>query len=270
MSPAATVRPPAVAGAFYPADPAQLRRMVTRFLEEAVPPPRPFHVPYAVVAPHAGYVYSGPIAGSAYAPFAARARDIDTVILVGASHHFPYRGIAASSMEAFRTPLGLVPVDRELTEQACEHRSVGYLDEAHAPEHSLEVQLPFLQMLLPEFLIVPLLCGATSYQEIAEVMDLLWEDRRDHSIVVVSSDLSHYLDYDSARRLDRSTAEAIEDLDPERISEEQACGRIPIGGLLLLARRHGLKVQTVDLRNSGDTAGPRSEVVGYGAFLFHD
>lgn len=270
MTAARKVRPPAVAGTFYPADPEELEQMVRAFLADAVPPPRPYGTPRAVIAPHAGYIYSGPIAGSAYAPFSDIAPRIDTVILFGASHHVPYRGIAASESEAFRTPLGLVPVNAEITAKAATHPAVVYLEEAHAPEHSLEVQLPFLQVLLPEFRIVPLLCGAVSEEQVSEVMDFLWSDIRDRAMLVVSSDLSHYLDYTTATRLDRATAHAVEALAPEQIGEDQACGRIPIAGLLLLARRHGLRVQTVDLRNSGDTAGPRTGVVGYGAFLFYE
>jgi len=265
-----TVRPPAVAGTFYPADAAELERMVRGFLEQAASPKAPYRDPRAAIAPHAGYIYSGPIAGSAFAPFAACARNIDTVILLGASHHVPYRGIAASSAGYFDTPLGSVPLDQELVERACTHPSVDYLEEAHAPEHSLEVELPFLQVLLGDFRIVPLLCGSVSFAATAEVLRLLWDRVADHGIIVVSSDLSHYLTYDAAQRLDRATAQAIERLDPDGIGEEQACGRIPIGGLLLLAHEKEWKVQTVDLRNSGDTSGLRTQVVGYGAFLFHE
>lgn len=244
--------------------------MVRGFLEQAVRPGVPYRNPHAAVAPHAGYIYSGPIAGSAFAPFMASAGRIDTVILWGASHHVPYRGIAASSADSFATPLGSIPLDRELVEQACTHPAVEYLDEAHAPEHSLEVELPFLQVLLGDFRVVPLLCGSVTFAETAEVMRLLWNRVADHGIIVVSSDLSHYLSYAAAERVDRTTAGAIERLDPSGIGEEQACGRIPIGGLLLLAHEKGWKVQTVDLRNSGDTSGPRTQVVGYGAFLFHE
>jgi len=261
------IRQPAVAGMFYPADPDELRQMVDGYLQEALArqdnltePPR------AIIAPHAGFIYSGPVAASAYArliPFRDRIR---RVVLLGPSHRVPFRGLATSSATHFQTPLGVIPVDRAAVEEL-EKRfpQVIRLDEAHAMEHSLEVHLPFLQEALDSFVLVPLVVGDATAREVSEVLESLWGDP--HTLFVISSDLSHYHDYETARRLDAATAQAIERLEPEAIGFDQACGRIPVTGLLDLARRHGLHVQTLDLRNSGDTAGPRDQVVGYGAWV---
>ncbi|OQA29356.1 MAG: hypothetical protein BWY59_00384 [Verrucomicrobia bacterium ADurb.Bin345] len=262
---AASVRRPAVAGMFYPADPRELRAMISEFMDQAAPARR---APKAVIAPHAGYVYSGPIAASVYAQVAPAARQIRRVILFGPSHRVPFTGLAASGADAFATPLGEVPLDREILPSLADLKQVRVLDQAHAQEHSLEVQLPFLQHVLPSFKLVPLAVGDASPKEVAEVMDRLWGGPE--TLVVVSSDLSHYNDYKTASRMDRATSDAIEQLRPEAIDYEQACGRIPIAGLLLVARKRGLKARTVDLRSSGDTAGPRDEVVGYGGYVFDE
>jgi AmmeMemoRadiSam system protein B len=172
--------------------------------------------------------------------------------------------VAASSADAFRTPLGDVRVDRGAIEGILELPQVEILDRAHAPEHSLEVQLPFLQRALEAFSLVPLLVGDATFEEVAEVLEALWGGPE--TLVLISSDLSHYLDSDTARQLDSATTRAIEALAPWKLGSESACGRIPIGGLLLVAERRGLRVQALDLRNSGDTAGPRDQVVGYGAY----
>lgn len=222
----------------------------------------------AVIAPHAGYVFSGPIAASACARFAPERFSIKRVVLIGPSHHVPFDGLAATSAEAFATPLGLVPVDTDAVRQICSLPQVSLLDEAHAREHSLEVHLPFLQIVLDDFKIVPLVTGNVTDWQVAEVIATLWDGPETR--FVISSDLSHYHDYAEARELDFATSQAIEKLRPEEIGEPQACGRIPICGLLRAARQHGLRARTVDLRNSGDTAGPRSQVVGYGAFVFED
>lgn len=257
------VRQPAVAGQFYPADPERLRRTVTGFLEEASAPKR---MPKGIIAPHAGYIYSGPIAGSAYAQLVGRTNEIQRVILLGPAHRVAVRGLAASSAHAFATPLGDVPLDREAIERALTLPQVAVRDDAHEEEHGLEVQLPFLQQVCAGFSLVPLLVGNASPSEVAEVLHLLWGGPE--TLVVVSSDLSHYLDYEAAKETDHRTAEAIQRMEPDKINKGGACGRIPIQGLLKVAAEKGLAVETADLRNSGDTAGPRSQVVGYGAFLF--
>jgi AmmeMemoRadiSam system protein B len=224
-------------------------------------------VPKAMIAPHAGYIYSGPIAAAAYAPLIRAHAIITRVILLGPAHRVFVRGLATSSATRFETPLGAIDLDRTAIERALALPQVRIMDEAHATEHSLEVQLPFLQEVLDSFRLVPFVVGDASAEEVAEVLDLLWGG--DETLIVVSSDLSHYLDYGTARALDAATTEAIEGLNPEAIGYDQACGRHPINGLLALARRRGLQAQTLDLRSSGDTAGPRDHVVGYGAYVFY-
>ena len=268
-------RRPAVAGSFYPGARNQLAQAVDGYLRDALEragadssqaPPK------AIVAPHAGYLYSGPVAASAYATLQVpgdQARDpISRVVLLGPSHRVALRGLATTRAEAFETPLGPVPIDHSACERALRLPQVITNDAAHALEHSLEVHLPFLQQVLGDFELVPLSVGAAEAEEVAEVLEELWGGPE--TLIVVSSDLSHYYDYDTARRLDARATRAIEGFDPEGLDEESACGRVPVRGLLLAARRHGLEVETVDLRNSGDTAGPRDQVVGYGSWVFRE
>lgn len=259
-----TIRQPAVAGMFYPADPEALRATVDTMLEEA--PVAGHGFPKAIIAPHAGYIYSGPVAARAYARLAPARGRITRVVLLGPSHRVPLLGLATSSADFYRTPLGDVPLDRSAIESAEELPQVVRLDAAHQMEHSLEVHLPFLQEVLGTFSLVPLVVGDVRPEQTAEVLERLWGG--DETLVVVSSDLSHYHDYATAQRMDGSTRQAIEQLDPGRIDYENACGRNPVSGLLLVAKRKGLAVETLDLRNSGDTAGPRDRVVGYGAWAF--
>jgi len=186
------------------------------------------------------------------------------VVLIGPSHRYPFRGVAASGARWFATPLGRIPLDREAIERIARLPGVLLLDAAHENEHSLEVHLPFLQVALDEFSLVPLLVGETEPEPVAAVIEALWDGPE--TAIVVSSDLSHFHDYETARRIDRATAEAVMALAPQRIGPEQACGCYPVAGLLRLARRKGLAAETIDLRNSGDTSGDRSRVVGYGAF----
>ncbi|HRZ11719.1 MAG TPA: AmmeMemoRadiSam system protein B [Kiritimatiellia bacterium] len=260
---AAGIRRPAVAGMFYPSAPAELRAMISGWLKagESRGP-----VPKAIIAPHAGYIYSGPIAATAYARIQPARGRIRRVVLAGPSHRVAFRGLALSGARAFATPLGDVPVDPAAAAQLRALRQVRVIDPAHALEHSLEVQLPFLQMVLDDFQLVPIAVGDAEPEEVAEALDALWGGPE--TLIVVSSDLSHYHPYKEARRMDEAASRAIEQLHPEELDPEQACGRLPIAGLLLAAQRHGLKGQTIDLRSSGDTAGPRDEVVGYGAYVF--
>src|ERR1035438_6928566 len=260
------VRPPAVAGRFYPSDPVALPKLITDLLAQA--PPATGTAPKALSAPHAGYLYSGPIAASAYAQLIPARDQIKRVVVFGPSHYVAVDGLATTSAEAFATPLGILPVDVQAVRQVRLLPQVKELDEAHAQEHSIEVQLPFLQCVLGDFKLVPLAVGDATPEEISQVLDALWDGPETR--FVVSSDLSHYQDFQTARRLDRATAKAIEALKPAGIGEERACGRMPIRGLLQSARRHGLRARTVDLRNSGDTAGLRDGVVGYGAFVFNE
>lgn len=256
------VRSPAVAGTFYPANASQLAAAVRGYLADAATPPQG-PPPKALIVPHAGYVYSGPVAATAYARLMPRGGQVTRVLLIGPAHTMPLRGLAASGADAFVTPLGEVPVDRDAIRALPQ---VAVRDDVHRDEHCLEVQLPFLQTVLSRFAIVPLLAGAAGFGEVRAVIDRLWGGPE--TLVVISSDLSHYYGYEQARRLDAAAAAAILALDGDAIGEEQACGRIPIGGLLLAARARGLHPVELDLRNSGDTAGPRGEVVGYGAFAF--
>jgi AmmeMemoRadiSam system protein B len=270
-------RPPAVAGMFYPEHETSLRSDVEALLESAAraggdsgegkgPLPGTAGRPKAVIAPHAGYVYSGPVAASAYVRLASLRGSIHRVVLLGPAHRYPLRGLAASSAIGFETPLGMVPVDLEGVRAALELDQVLLLDEAHEGEHSLEVHLPFLQVVLGDFALVPLVVGEIPPEDVAEVLKVLWGGPE--TLIVVSSDLSHYLPYSHANERDALTALAIQELRPEEIRDDQACGKAPMGGLLLRAREEGLSVECVDLRNSGDTAGPRNQVVGYGSFLF--
>lgn len=256
------IRQPAVAGQFYPGEAKRLREAITHYLVTAKANGAP--TPKAIIAPHAGYIYSGPIAGNAYARLAQGQDNIRRIILIGPAHWAPVRGLAASSADAFATPLGTVPLDQEARLEILSFPQVNIYDGAHEREHGLEVHLPFLQIIFSDFTLVPLVVGEATPNEVAEVLDCLWGD--DGTVIVVSSDLSHYHDYETATRLDQATSRSIESFRP--LKEGQACGRKAINGLLLLAQRRNLKVETIDLRNSGDTAGSRDRVVGYGAFIF--
>ncbi|MGO9586528.1 MAG: AmmeMemoRadiSam system protein B [Limisphaerales bacterium] len=258
------VRQPAVAGQFYPDDPEKLRMEVNDFIAAAKTDTD--KIPKAIIAPHAGYMYSGPIAGSAYACL-ARGRDrFKRVVLLGPSHFVALDGLAASSATVFQSPLGPVPVDEEALARVRALPLVTTLDAAHRHEHSLEVHLPFLQIALGEFKLVPLAVGDATANEVGAVLNELWGGRE--TCIVVSSDLSHYHDYQTAQQMDRETARAIESLNWEKLDADQACGCQPIRGLLRVAKERGLRCRTMDLRNSGDTSGGRDRVVGYGAFVF--
>lgn len=260
-----SIRNPAVAGTFYPGDPATLRAEVQRLLMENPVAAGP--APKALIAPHAGYVYSGPVAARAYSSIASQADRIRHVILLGPAHRVPLYGLALPSVAAFRTPLGDVPMDGQAVARITHLPQVSCADLPHRFEHSLEVQLPFLQTQLRHFALVPLVVGRAALEEVAEVLEILWGGS--DTLIVISSDLSHYLPYEVARQRDADTAEYIETRRTP-IPDEQACGAYPMNGLLSAARLHKLAVQRLDLRNSGDTAGNRDSVVGYGAWAFHE
>ena len=260
-----TLRPAAVADMFYSGDPRTLAADVADYLAQGAAGASGVVPPKAVIAPHAGYVYSGPIAGSVYAQLAALRGTIARVVLAGPAHRVYVTGAAIPSVEAFDSPLGPVPLDAEALAALRKLPFVEVNDRAHAQEHCLEVHLPFLQAVLGDFRLVPIVVGDASTDEAAMLFDTLWGG--DETLIVVSSDLSHYLSYEAARRRDRVTAEAIVAMEPRLIPEE-ACGAIPINGLLRAARHRGLVPRMLDLRNSGDTAGPRDRVVGYGGFAF--
>jgi hypothetical protein len=259
----ANVRNPAVAGLFYPGDPRELHAMVADFLGAVHATGT---VPKAIIVPHAGYIYSGPIAASAYARIQPARGRITRVVLLGPAHRVGFHGLALSSADCFQTPLGRITVDQEAVKKISGLPQVQVMDAAHMQEHSLEVHLPFLQEVLGEFSLVPLVVGDAEPSEVAEVLEALWGGPE--TLIVISSDLSHYHDYKTAQRLDRATSQAIEQLRLEDIQYDHACGRNPVSGLLQVARQRGLKAKTVDLRNSGDTAGSHDRVVGYGAYIF--
>nr|VFK52241.1 MAG: hypothetical protein BECKTC1821D_GA0114238_11602 [Candidatus Kentron sp. TC]VFK56941.1 MAG: hypothetical protein BECKTC1821F_GA0114240_101337 [Candidatus Kentron sp. TC] len=283
MNIASAIRPPAVAGLFYPADPTTLKEMLEGFLREFVgneegisDPSRSKPVseplPKAIIAPHAGFIYSGSIAASAYGKL-ARAKvngnaDIRRVILLGPSHRVLFRGLAVTGAAFFATPLGDIPVDRKAIARIADLPQVGVLDEAHASEHSLEVHLPFLREVLEDFMLVPLVVGETRPKEVAEVLERFWDD--EGTLIVVSTDLSHYLTYNQAKEQDSITARAIETLDTTAIHSGDACGRNPVNGLLHMAKQRRMSIERLDLRNSGDTAGDKARVVGYGAWAFFE
>ncbi len=259
------LRPAAVAAMFYPESGAVLARQVAQMLAAA--PRALVQRPKAIIVPHAGYVYSGPIAASIYAPLAALRNSVRRIVLLGPTHRVAITGLAVPSSSAFATPLGNVPVDQEALAALVDLPQVVVDDAAHADEHSLEVQLPFLQTIFGEFSLLPFAVGQASPEEVAEVLDRLWGG--DETLIVVSSDLSHYLPYAAARQADAQTAQHIVDLDPT-LHHGQACGATPVNGLLLAARRHAMHAQLLDLRNSGDTAGDKARVVGYGAFALYE
>jgi AmmeMemoRadiSam system protein B len=257
-------RPSAVAGQFYPDDPDRLKMQVLDLLANVAAPMKV--TPKALIAPHAGYVYSGGVAAAAFATLVDSAQTIKRVVLIGPAHYVRLRGIAAPTVDAFETPLGRVPVDVEALSAIADLQFVIRADAPHAPEHALEVELPFLQTLLASFQVVPLIVGDATPQDVADVLQRLWGGPE--TLIVVSSDLSHYYDYETARRLDAATAAAIERGDWASLGPNQACGCLAVAGLLVEAQRRGFKARRLSLCNSGDTAGSRDRVVGYGAWMF--
>jgi hypothetical protein len=257
-------RLPAVAGQFYPADATQLSAMLEQMLEAAIPASRS-HIK-AIIVPHAGYIYSGPVAASAYQALRDQAEEIRRVILLGPSHRVSFHGVATTSANEYVMPFGSVRIDSAAMDLISALPQVQQLDKAHQHEHSLEVQLPFLQSVLTDFSLVPLVVGDCTAQQVAEVIETLWDGAE--TLIVISSDLSHYHNYEVAREMDQKTSQAIVNLAPEQIQFDDACGRNPVNGLLLAARNHDLHAQLIDLRSSGDTAGSHDRVVGYGSYLF--
>lgn len=262
----ASSRRPAVAGLFYPGDSDALARAVRELLG-AAPPAADGRLPKAIIAPHAGYVYSGPVAASVYARLAPLRGRVTRVVLLGPTHRVPVRGLAHPDCRWFETPLGAVPVDHEALAALADLPYVVASAAVHAQEHALEVHVPFLQTVLGNFGLVPLAVGHATADEVARVLGRLWGG--EETLIVVSSDLSHYLPYAAAQQADRATAEAILALRTD-IDHEGACGATPVTGLALAAREHHLEPELIDLRNSGDTAGDRRRVVGYGAFAFYE
>ena len=259
------VRSAAVAGMFYPANATQLRQDINGYLDHATTHQQ---APKAIIVPHAGYIYSGPIAASAYNNLRSLHQQIKKVVLLGPAHRVAFLGLAATSADFFITPLGKIKIDRYAMARISHLPQVITLDEAHAQEHSLEVQLPFLQVVLDDFELIPLVIGEDSKQEVADVLNILWGG--EETLIVISSDLSHYNSYPVAQQMDLETSRAIEKLQPEKIHYDMACGRNPVNGLLEVAKQKHLRVTTLDCRNSGDTAGDKNRVVGYGAYAFSE
>jgi len=256
------IREPAVAGYFYPADSGELSTTIHQMLDAAPVPHTP--APKALIVPHAAYIYSGQVAATAYARLRPHRVETTRVVLLGPSHRVAVRGLAASGADRFRTPLGEVPLDKA----AIGALDLPVSDAAHSLEHSLEVHLPFLQIVIGTFSLVPIVVGDADPEAVAQVIDALWGGPE--TLIVVSSDLSHYLPYDEARARDRATCQAIESFDAHRISHADACGATPVGGLLIAAQRRGMQITTLNLLNSGDTAGGKEQVVGYGSWTLLD
>ena len=265
--PSPAIRPAAVAGMFYPDDPSELASMIDRMLAEAPSVEGP--APKAIIAPHAGYIYSGALAAAAYKHLAPAADEIERIVLLGPCHRVAVDGLATSSAKGWETPLGRVPLARSQIDKVAALPQVTTSDPAHAQEHSLEVHLPFLQRLLPKgFTLAPFAVGRATAKEVAEVLEALWGGPETR--IVISTDLSHFLDYDTARALDAKTASAIEALDWQAVGREQACGRVPMSGMLDIAQRRDMKIERVGMCTSADSKGPRDRVVGYGAWTLSD
>jgi AmmeMemoRadiSam system protein B len=258
-------RPSFCAGSFYPADPQALKTNLASYLQGKKNFSRR---PFAFIVPHAGYIYSGPVAGKAYAPLKAYADSFDRVVLFGPAHRVFVEGLALSSADVFETPLGDIPVDQSINQFLFHEWHLPFFDEAHREEHSLEVQLPFLQEVLGDFSIVPLLVGEVSPEQVAELIEKLASFEK--TLLVFSSDLSHFLSYEVAVLQDRRTAEKIENFDGVFLKGEEACGARALNALLLFSKRRSLTIEAVALNNSGDTAGARDRVVGYGAWVVYD
>jgi AmmeMemoRadiSam system protein B len=260
------VREPAVADMFYPADPQLLRQTIASYLEGVEPAPRQ---PKALIAPHAGYVYSGAIAAAAYGALAPYHDVIKRVVLLGPSHRVAFHGIAATGNEIYRTPLGDIPLDTKAAYQLTSAFSfVEYLDAAHESEHSLEVHLPFLQVVIDDFELLPLVVGEADIGEVEAVLEAVWGGRE--TLIVGSSDLSHFYNDSTANKLDHETSHAIETLDARSLDTHHACGAYPVRGLLETARKHHLRAETLALGNSAKVSGDYSRVVGYGSWLFYE
>ncbi len=262
MSP--SIRKPVVAGMFYPANPQTLKSDIQNYLKKAKVCD---FVPKALIAPHAGYLYSGEVAASAYVLLDKIKDKIKRVVLLGPSHRVGFHGVATTSADFYQTPLGVVSIDKEANASLEGMSQVSCFDRAHSQEHSLEVHVPFLQETLGEFSLVPLVVGDASPEDVGEVILKLWGG--DETLVVISTDLSHFENYETAQKLDAKTCKAIEEFKPEDLDFHDACGRVPVSGMMCAAIKKELKITTLDLRNSGDTAGDKDRVVGYGAWALY-
>ena len=259
------IRQPAVAGMFYPADKQLLKDDIHQYLNQASIEQQE-HLK-AIVVPHAGYMYSGPIAAAAFKQLIPFKDTIKRVVLLGPSHRVAFSGLAVPQSDIFNTPLGEIQIDQKGIQLLLDLPQVVISEQAHRDEHSLEVQLPFLQEILDEFTLIPLVVGDAERNEVAEVINRLWGDQ--HTLIVISTDLSHYHSYNEAKQRDQATSDAIINLKPDLIGYEDACGRNGLKGMMTVAEEKNLSIDILDLRNSGDTAGDKSRVVGYGAYVVH-
>jgi MEMO1 family protein len=263
MSKIKQIRPSAVSGMFYPGDPDTLEDQISGFIHEK--PNKTTGLPKAIIVPHAGTVYSGSIAAAAYRTLLQYRHLIRKVILLGPAHRVYVHGLALPTVDQFQTPLGEINLDTKTIQNlVSDFPQISFSDQAHAEEHSLEVQLPFLQEVLASFRLIPFVVGEARQQEVADVIEHLWGG--DECLIVISTDLSHFHSYDKAVRLDTIAARQIESFQGEQLGDHSACGRIPLRGLLHLAQQKGMSIKRFDLRNSGDTSGRKDQVVGYGAW----
>jgi len=260
------IRAPAVAGLFYPANRDELVQLINTELSQVTLQAE--HHPQAIIVPHAGYIYSAAIAASVFKCLQAFRTTIKRVLLMGPAHRVAFNGLALSSADFFHTPLGDIKIDTDGQQQLLNIPGVQLIDQAHENEHSLEVQLPFLQQVLDDFSLIPIVAGTASTELVAQVIDTLWDAKE--TLVVISSDLSHYHDYKTAQQLDNTTSKAILDLNYSAIESKNACGFTAVNGLLLFAKKYHLKPSIIDVRNSGDTAGDKKSVVGYGSYSFEE
>ncbi|NQT61751.1 MAG: AmmeMemoRadiSam system protein B [Candidatus Marinimicrobia bacterium] len=257
------IRPSAVSGMFYPGDPHILEDQISGFIHER--PNETTAVPKAIIVPHAGTIYSGSIAAAAYRTLLQYRHVIRKVILLGPAHRVYLQGLALPTDDQFQTPLGEINLDTKTIQKLVDdYPQISFSDQAHAEEHSLEVQLPFLQKVLASFRLIPFVVGEATQKEVADVIEYLWGG--DESLIVISTDLSHFHSYDEAVKLDTIAANHIESFQGELLGDHSACGRIPLRGFLHLAKQKGMSIKRLDLRNSGDTSGRKDQVVGYGAW----
>ncbi len=258
------VRQPAVAGMFYPQDRLILEQTIKQFIAQAEqynPPPK------ALIVPHAGYIYSGYTAAQAYASLQSKSATIKKIVLLGPAHTMYFKGIAYDPATYVATPLGDIEQDTGLLAKISSLPYVYSLPQAHQKEHCLEVQWPFCQVLFNQFTLLSLVVGETEPEQVAELLELVWGG--DETLIIISSDLSHYLAYNEAQKEDTQTCLAISTLNFESLIHHNACGFYPLRGFLHYARQHQLCGRLVDLRNSGDTAGSKERVVGYSSYHFY-
>jgi AmmeMemoRadiSam system protein B len=264
------IRNAAVAGLFYPDDPQELRHAVSRFLSDVTQIDTDTTQPKALIVPHAGYVYSGAAAATGFARLLPFKQLIKQIVLLGPSHRVGFTGLAVSDAHFYQTPLGDIPIDRPAIDKLLMLPQVSLIEQAHTQEHSVEVQLPFLQEILDDFTLVPIVVGDASTESVSEVLETLWGN--ESTLILISSDLSHFHNYPTAQQLDNITCSAIEMLHSENIGFDNACGRNPIKGLLHSAKQHDLAATTLALWNSYDSAGrspeDKTRVVGYGCWMF--